>query len=498
MSILLLAVLTLVAGVSPAAAFEGDPAAQVVELFVTHQEYDARMPWAKPAPDVRSALAMVVDGPRLLTTAQMVDGAILVQAQKRGGPAKVPARIVHADWEVNLAVLAVDEPGFFADLVPVRLAGDLGSADTPLKTVRWRQGQLEISNTRPARFEVRQPHGANLDLAVLMVKNDLAGGGWAEPVFAGDALAGLSVAQDEDQAWVLPVATIGRYLEAVKTGDYAGFAPLGITWQPNRDPALAAHLGLSGEPRGVVVLAVPHGTSAEGILMPRDVLLSLDGHAIDSEGYYQHPRYGRILFPAIATDGHQAGDRLAAEILRDGRIEAVTIPLICHPTWARLVPRWPDIHPPPYLVLGGLVFQELDGSFLAIWGKNWSQEADPRLLAYWDLEREAQTPERRRIVLLSYVLPSPYTIGYQALRFLAVRSVNGRPVDTIASLAAALAAPEGSYHRIVFAPNPARDELVLDAAAEPAATAAVLAAYNIPERLRLSSPVDAELEPRCP
>ena len=49
-----------------------DLESQVVSLYVTHQRYDDDRPWAKSNPMGRAAFATVVEGPALLTLAQMV------------------------------------------------------------------------------------------------------------------------------------------------------------------------------------------------------------------------------------------------------------------------------------------------------------------------------------------------------------------------------------------------------------------------------------------
>src|SRR5204862_271527 len=83
---------------------------------------------------------------------------------------------------------------------------------------------------------------------------------------------------------------------------------LGLRWQINEDPVLTASLRLPGDPHGVLITGANWGGSSCGVLRPRDLLLSLDGHEIDASGYYRHPRYGLLRFTTITTDGHRAGE----------------------------------------------------------------------------------------------------------------------------------------------------------------------------------------------
>src|SRR3989441_7863107 len=78
----------------------------------------------------------------------------------------------------------------------------------------------------------------------------------------------------------------------------------------------------------------------------------------------------------------------------------------------------------------------------------------------YDLFRTTQTAGRRRVVLLTYVLPSAYNLGYGNLETLPVARINGRDVDSITDVDEAFQHPDGDFHRIVFEPNPVRAEVV--------------------------------------
>ena len=56
-----------------------------------------------------------------------------------------------------------------------------------------------------------------------------------------------------------------------------------------------------------------------------------------------------------------------------------------------------------------------------------------------------------RIVFLSASIPTPATVGYERLRNLIVRQVNGKDVRDIKSLADAFSSNLGELHSIAFA-----------------------------------------------
>jgi S1-C subfamily serine protease len=458
----------------------------VVGLVVSYQEYDADRPWAKRKPATRWAQAAVVARGLLLTSAQMVAGATLVEVEREGRPPRAIARVVHQDRELNLALLSVDTQGFLDGLEPLRFA-DATPTVGSLLSIRWSNQQFELATLRIKRMGVAEVWYGRQRHAFLLGRCDLPDGGWAEPVVDDDdRLVGLTTGQNEHTAWVVPVELLAAYVaRATAPAGYAGFATVRFGWQWTMDRTLARWLGLGDEPRGVMIRAVPRGSTGDGVLRPRDVLLSLDGHAIDSRGYYAHPRWGWIEFTHLVVEDHHVGDVVAAQILRDGVELEVSFPLRAYGNEVDLIPSRRGDEPPPYAVVGGLVFLELDGDYLRTWGSEWWSRAPTRLVAAQQLLEGSQRPDQRRLVVLSVVLPSAWSIGYQSCRDLLVHRVDGRLVDSIDDVVAAFAEAAGPRVVIEFHPNEDRGSIVVDRAGIADATAQVLRDYGIPVAHRL-------------
>ncbi|MEM7204941.1 MAG: hypothetical protein AAF628_32095 [Planctomycetota bacterium] len=462
-----------------------DDGRHVVELEVTSQAWNESRPWMKLQPTTHGVSAVVIAGPRLLTSAQVVADATLIQAMKHGRATKYLATVEHLEPDLNLAVLRAEDPTFFDDLAPVGLAGPAALADE-LRSVRWRNRQLEVSSSRLIRAEVKEARFSRISHAFFTVRSDLVGGGWSEPVFAGDVLLGLSIAQDQEQlAQVLPASIIRTYLESLAAGDYRGAPGLFTSWQLNRDRALAAYLGQLGPPRGILIRAAPWSSTADGVLQPRDLLLRLDDHDIDAEGYYEHPHYGRLLFTNIAVEGRRVGETLRAEVLRQGQPLTLELELRPYSPSQQLIPSARVGQAPDFAIFGGLVFRVLDGNYYSIWGSDWVSQAPVELSALWSLEQNAQTADRRRIILLTEVLPDPFNVGYHDLTTQVVQRVNGRAVDSMAELSAAFEHPQDGYHVIDLVLGAEKQQVVLDAAQLPAASQRILAAYQIPLAQRI-------------
>jgi hypothetical protein len=102
----------------------------------------------------------------------------------------------------------------------------------------------------------------------------------------------------------------------------------------------------------------------------------------------------------------------------------------------------------------------------------------------YDLERESQTAERRRLLVLTRVLASAYNLGYHDLGNLALKEINGRSVNSIAEADEAFRHPQDGLHRVVFEPEDLRWPVVLDAEGFESATEQLLEAYDVPTRIR--------------
>jgi len=474
---------------------------EVVALRVTFQSFDELRPWTKGTPNTRIGSAVVLPDAALLTTSRLVRNAILIEVQKNGSATRVPARVVHVDWDIDLALLTVDEPEYFDDLEPARFAKS-APGEGIVHSARWQNQQYEVSDDQIAGVSVRESPSGSITHAFLSLHTDLVDGGWAEPVFFNGRLVGLSVLQEGQRATVIPVEILAAYVRGARAAEDPGFASFRPYWQFGQDPGLSAYLGLSGKPRGVVLRWMPRGSTGCDALEPRDLILAVDGHALDAMGTYEHPRYGQLAFQHLLVDGHQPGDRVEFQLLRDGKALAVDVELRRNPGADWLIPDQREQPQPPYLVAGGLVVRELDGDYLRAWGNDWRRNAPANLVQRYDRERESQTAERRHVLILSQVLPAPYNLGYHELNNLAIETINGRNVYSVADAEEAFRHPLGGFHRMKFYRDDRPGDVVVDAAEFAAATERILENYGIPNRIHLR-PAEPErgsipCEPQAP
>lgn len=459
---------------------------QLVTVRVTSQSWNEYRPWQKNKPQSRDFVGTVISANRILMLTDDLDNQTLIQVEKYDRPPRIPGRIVHCDYQIGLAVITVDEPGFFDDLEPVKLAKT--TKGDSYYSASWNAGQLSLSAVRWSQVKVYNSSVPYVRFAGISVITDLRGGGWGEPVFCGDELVGVAHTQTDDRAVLQPVELIRAYLQALEMPEYPGFAELGFSYQYKKGPAMSAYLGQEGNPSGVRICSCFPGGSVDGILNPGDVLLELAGYKIDALGDYVHPQYGPLDLKLIGSDGHYAGDVISARILRDKQEMSVKIPLKHMPSSMGLIPEARPGVPPDYLVAGGFIFRELDEPYLRAWGSDWEANIPFYLRCIYELRKDSPTPEQRRLIVLTDVFPDEYNLGYHNMAQNIVRAVNGRSIASIQEMEEAFQHPENGFHIIEFLPSYGISKVILDAETFDAATASIMKKYEIPERIRISRP----------
>lgn len=458
---------------------------QLVTVNITYQSWNEYRPWQKSKPGSRYCLGIVVSENRILVLADNLENATLIQVEKQDRPPRYPARIIHTDPQVNLALLTVDDPAFFDDLKPVKVAERMPVAKEGYSCNSWKNGQLTTSSCRWSRVKVRSSYIPSFNYAGIYFVTDLQGGGEGEPLFLDNELVGMARTQSNDQLVVFPAELIQAYLHAVDQPTYPGFGSFGIYWQSNRGPAQSDFLQLKGTPRGMRVESCNPAGSAVGVLKPNDLILELDGHAIDSQGDYLHPRYGWIDYKLIASDHHYAGDIIPVKVLRNGQEVSLEMILKNIPPAVESIPfARLDNDPPPYLFAGGFVFRELDIPYFRAWGDQWQKNIPARLRIYKEMNDQILL-KKKRLIVLADVFPDPYNLGYHDMSQNIVVEVNGRSIESIADMQEAFNHPLGPFHVIKFVPSYGAEKVILDATTFEEATLRIMKTYHIPSRVRL-------------
>ena len=437
---------------------KSDVKSSLVRINSTQQSWNVWQPWEKSPPRKRRALAAVVGPQHVLTTAELVTDATYLEFESCDGTSFSPAKVIAADYEANLALLGpaneIEGAAFFASLVPFDIAkpSQIGS---PLAIVQIEENgvALETSGTLQSVDLIANFLQGNSFLTY-RVKASMqdATGSYSLPVLRDGKLAGVLFSYNaKDQLCdVASTDILSRFVQEASAGNYTGFPSLGISIARTEDPSLRQWLKLPNDAGGIYIQSVRKKMAADLAGVKKgDVLLAVDGSPIDRRGYYEHPTYGKLLWGHLIRGTRSVGDTITLSILRDGKPLEIKATLNRESEETRLVPNHLFGKAPNFLVKGGLVFQELSRPLLEGFGEDWESRAPLNLLDALE-NPEKYEESMQRVILLTGVIPTPATVGYESLRNLIVTQVNGKPIKNIQSLISAFDDEAPVIHSIEF------------------------------------------------
>jgi hypothetical protein len=225
--------------------------------------------------------------------------------------------------------------------------------------------------------------------------------------------------------------------------------------------------GMSEEQTGVLVRKVDPGSPAQGYLVEDDVILSIDGVRVASDGTVPFRDGERTEFNYIVQQ-RQIGERVKVQILRDRRIYDKVFPLTRKAGDEENVP---DCEP-TYYIFAGFIFMPLTEELLCSFGGWYDAPLNLAYSYYYDerLEQDEQ------IVIIMDVLSDEVNVGYEYYYYEIVSRVNGRKIARLEDVLAAVKENREGYHVIE---TDMGDKIILDRKKARSAKNRILKTYDI-------------------
>jgi S1-C subfamily serine protease len=461
----------------------------LVRVNVTGQPYDYFRPWQKKAPVSKRALGAVLSKGRVLVTADLVANQNYVELERAESGDKTAANVQVIDYEANLALLEPSEKTFLDGITPLDIASDTVVGD---RLAAW---QLEptgalvateglVTTIQMTRYPADVGQFLTYRISIPMQYRENS---YTIPLVKNNKLAGLLLRYDPRSQLIdaIPAPIITHFLKEAESEHYRGFPAVGFSFFSTRDPQLRKYAGQTGKAGGVYVTSIePNMPAMKAGMQVGDIVMSIGNHEIDPNGNYVDPLYGKIEFTNLISAHSYTGDVLPFQIQRQGKPMELKVTLEHRESTDYVCPPYALDEAPKYLVLGGLIFQELSRQYLKEWGPNWQREAPPRFVYFDRFQSELFPGEHRRIVILSQVLPSNNTIGYDEYAYLTVTKVNGKEIKSLSDLSEAIKQPvEGGFIKIETEEDP--KQLELDTNSVAAEARDLQENYGIPSLQRL-------------
>lgn len=470
----------------PAAGKESrlDVSRATVKIIRTSVRPDYNQPWKMKEPATSVGSGAIISGKKILTNAHVVSDATYIQVKKESDPELYDARIIFIAHDCDLALLEVNDPGFYNGTVQLGLGG-IPELRSKVTTYGYPMGGSRISITEgiTSRIEIGEyAHSGSMSFLLIQTDAAINPGNSGGPVMQGNLIAGIAFQgnmQSENIGYLIPTPIIRHFLDDIRDGRYNGFPMLGAFTDPLENISFRRYLGMKDGQSGIIVTMVLPGGGAEGHLRQGDVITAIDSVPIANDGTIRFSQ-GRIYYSYV-IDTRQVGEPITLNIIRKGRPATTTYPMKAFQHRISWFNEYETL--PRYCIFGGLIFQPLSKEYLMTWDK-WWHTADRRLLYYYQYHiNDRLFPERKEFILLNGVLPDEANTYLSDVHDKAVDSINGVKITKLGDVPAAFNAPRGGYHVIRL--DGTTFPLVLKASEMDAANIRIQKKYNIPSLVRL-------------
>ncbi len=451
----------------------------IVKIYVTSNEPSYHTPWQMKGSAVYEGSGCIIGENLILTNAHVVSDQTFIQVKRSGQTKKYVAKVKFVAHECDLALLEVKDERFFPETPPLEI-GELSMVGDEVAVYGYPRGAEQLTLTKGIVSRVSHEHYVHSSAYLLCCQIDapINGGNSGGPVIAGGRVVGIAMMYGwgENEGFMVPVPIIGHFLEDVSDGRYDGFPDLAIKPQTMENPSMQAYYRLGEEQSGILVRKVYPGSPVQRLILPGDVLLSINGYDVANDGTvcFRGEERTSCLF---AVQEKQIGESVMVKILREGREQYLSIPLSTTSSARRLVPNEQYDVKPVYYIYGGFVFSPLTEDFLIEFGDDWYCGEAPINLLYhaW-----YEDPGRKRgqVVVIVDVLSDEVNMGYEDMYWEVVDRVNGKQIGSIGELVDAIESNREEFHVIETAQG---DQIVLDRRAANKSRKRILKQYRIPD-----------------
>lgn len=401
----------------------------VVKVMASADPPDFEQPWQTRGVVNSTGSGVIVKtrrGPRVLTNAHVIEHAVFIELWRLGRPGKFVAHPEGIGHDCDLALLKLEDEAFFERTLPVPL-GDLPKLADRVTVLGFPIGgeRLSITEGVVSRIEMSAYTQSLRSLLTLQIDAAINAGNSGGPVIKDGEVVGIAfeaMEEAENIGYVIATPVVEHFLKDLADGRFDGFPDLGIVTQSLESDAHRRALGLPGDMTGVLVTQVVFEGSAWRKLRRGDVVLRIDGTAVENDKTVPFPGGMRIDMDYVASNRH-VGEMISVHVWREGAVLERRLRLK-PPRY--LVPEARRDVKPSYLIYGGLLFVPLTGDYLKTWGEDWPDAVPGPLLALY--ENGVRTSARRDVVVLQKVLAHEVNRGYHELENLVITRVQGQRI----------------------------------------------------------------------
>ena len=390
----------------------------------------------------------------ILTNAHCVNEASYVTVRKQGISRTFKAVIEAIGYEVDLAILSVDNKEFWDDTPALHLGG-IPSKLSKVQVLGYPLGGYNVSITQGVVNRIQIIPYFNVAKGItIQIDAPINFGNSGGPAInekgevIGIAFAGEDDSRTQNMGYLIPTLIIDLFLGNIKKfKGFNGLCWFGIDKQKLTNNGLREYYKLKPHQTGILVTSVERLGSLYGKVKEGDIITKFNDIVIDSDGSISMRALIESVKKSISTEKiadiveiplasdervtyataislQLPGEDASITILRDGVQKVIKFTTKLKEF---LIPILPYQLEPAYYIVGGLVFVALT---LMMIEKLLEQNEDPGLYGYVGSEKLVEDQQK---VVLSDILLTEITDGYKD-RFQVLWSVNGQMILNLAHL----------------------------------------------------------------
>ena len=384
----------------------------VVMVYATSKSDNPQAPWSSHTAS-GSGSGFFLEGGRIITNAHVVENHTFIEVQRDGDSKRYEAVVEAVAHEIDLAILKLKSPKQLADIQPLTL-GELPEVHQEVTVYGYPVGGEALSITKGiiSRIEHQMYVHSYLIFQAIQVDAAINPGNSGGPALVNDKVVGIVMQSrngEENIGYMIPVTILKRFLADMEDGRYDGFPELSAQFQNLVSPALRKGYNLTEDQSGVLVSKVCFNTPTDDLLVKGDIITGIDGHKIENNGMVVSSRRHRVDFEHF-VQMRQLGEAVELELVRDGKLMNVSIPLT-----KNLKSSFNFDQDPRYLIYGGFVIIANKKPDDCLTKDEFVQQKD-------DMQEDE--------ILVSQVLASSSNRGFHDSIYTRLHKINGRPFKT--------------------------------------------------------------------
>ena len=395
-------------------------------------------PWNTGRPNSGTGTGWLVGKNRFMTNAHVVENATRLLIRLPSDPKPYEAKVLFVAHDADLAIIEPIDQAAFNHLKPFVLSG-IPALNTEVIAVGYPIGGDRLSVTRGvvSRIDFNAYSHTMVD-AHLTVQVDAAinPGNSGGPVLqngkvVGVAFQGFNGATAQNVGYMIPVPVITRFLKDVEDGHYDHYVDLSINHFPIENPGQRKALGLPDDGLGVFISTVHSAGSSYPLVQNGDVLLSIDGLPIYSNGLIRLE--GELVDLNEIVERKFKGDKVQLGLLRAGKKISVEIQLKRFTPMVSTGKQY--LQQAPFVMYAGIVFQPLSRDLFEAYSMT-DSVVHYYYREFLNSELYAEKPE---VVILTSVLPDQINTHWSAYKQSVIDEINGMKIRRLSDVPVALA-----------------------------------------------------------